>query len=107
VREGGRQHEQELSELTVAWVNQLAPGLYPEELLKCYPRVANRLALCWSDPVLTSRLFDSLLQDRRGGRKGFPEAVRSDLLSLCRHHNVHRVIAASTQPWDLLATSDR
>jgi hypothetical protein len=98
---------QTLSESTQVWADQLAPGLYPAELLERYPRVANRLALCWSDAMLTSRLFDSLLQDRRGGRKGFPEPVKDDLLRLCRHHNAHRAVAVAVEPWSLLATSDR
>ena len=107
-RERGQQQEQSLSDSTVAWANQLAADLQPHDLLERYPRVANRLALCWSDPLLTSRLFDSLLQDRRGGRRGFPEGVKANLIALCRYHNAHRAVAtSSSQPWDLLATSDR
>jgi hypothetical protein len=98
---------QTATETTRAWANRLASNLYPGELLERYPRVANRLALCWSDAILTSRLFDSLLQDRRGGRKGFPDAVKEDLLRLCRYHNANRAVAAPSDPWSLLATSDR
>ena len=98
---------QHVTETTRAWANRLASDLYPGELLERYPRVANRLALCWSDAVLTSRLFDSLLQDRRGGRKGFPDAVKEDLLRLCRYHNANRAVATPSGPWALLATSDR
>jgi hypothetical protein len=48
--------------------------------------VANRLALCWGDPVLTERLFRDLLNPRRGMhlRKGFPPLVQRELLTLHR-----------------------
>ena len=56
-------------------------------LLERYPHVANRLALCWADKALANRLFEDLLVDKRGGRKGFPSTVRAELLQL--HWEMH------------------
>jgi hypothetical protein len=75
-----------LSSLALAWRDRLAPPVRPIHLCECYPRVANRLALCWGDPVLTELLFKDLLNDRRGMqlRKGFPPLVQRELLALHR-----------------------
>lgn len=59
-----------------------------------YPRVVNRLALCWNDAALTDRLLDDLLIGRRGKRKGFPGPVAEELLRLRRFHDLHREIEA-------------
>jgi hypothetical protein len=67
---------------TVAWAERLPAALRPNELMRRYPRVANRLALCWNDPVLTNRLLEDLLVDRRGGRQGFPAPIRSELIRI-------------------------
>jgi hypothetical protein len=74
--------EQALMPHAIAWAERLPPGLRPQELMRRYPRVANRLALCWNDPVLTNRLLEDLLIDKRGGRQGFPPPVRSELIRI-------------------------
>ena len=64
------------------WIARLPKEVRPLNLLKQYPRVANNLALSWSDPrVFRHSLYD-LLVDKRGGRQGFPQAVLQDLLRL-------------------------
>jgi hypothetical protein len=95
---------------TLTWANGLAPKARPLHLLELYPRVANRLALCWGDKVLTNRLFEDLLVDRRGGRKGFPPAVKAELLQLRMAYPKTSMVEASPTPhWDFhsQATSDR
>jgi hypothetical protein len=111
-REPDSQRDLMLSEHTVAWAGNLPPGLRPDELLQRYPRVANRLALCWSDVTLTSHLFNGLLVDTRGGRKGFPAPVLAELIRLRQHRNAARIAAAlnePVEPWALhsLTPSDR
>jgi hypothetical protein len=73
-----------LSSLAQAWRDRLPVELRPLQLCERYARVANRLALCWGDPVLTELLFKELLNDRRGMRlrKGFPPQVQHELLVL-------------------------
>lgn len=71
-----------LSPICHAWVKALPQAIRPYELCLQFPRVANRLALCWPDPALAQRLCDDLLVDRRGGRRGFPWPVRKELVAL-------------------------
>jgi hypothetical protein len=66
----------------VAWADNLPPNLRPVELMRRYPRVANRLALCWADRTLRHNALEDLLIDRRGGRQGFPARVREELIRL-------------------------
>lgn len=58
--------------------------LRPHRLCQLYPRVANRLALCWPDWALTERLFEDLMIDKREGRQGFPREVAAELMRLRR-----------------------
>ena len=81
LRDPGRQ-EQTLKPHTLEWAERLPAGMRPNELMQRYPRVANRLALCWNDAALTNRLLEDLLVDRRGGRQGFPPLVRSELIRI-------------------------
>lgn len=71
-----------LSSVADAWAKALPPALRPVQLCSRYPRVANRLALCWPDLGLTMRLFDDLFVDRRGDRRGFPPDVKAELMLL-------------------------
>jgi hypothetical protein len=71
-----------LSTLAKGWRDKLPEGLRPNVLCESYPRIANRIALCWGDPVLTTMVMKDLLSDRRGGRRGFPVAIREELVAL-------------------------
>ena len=67
---------------TRRWAEAL-PGIAPPaNLLRDFPRIANRVAHEWNDPVAARAILDDLLIDRRGGRHGFPPAVLSELLTL-------------------------
>ena len=79
-----------LSELALSWKDSLPIEIRPESLCVLYPRVANRIALCWKDPSLTSDILADLLGDTRGGRKGFPTVVRRELNAL-RQNVVQRL----------------
>src|SRR5437764_490023 len=95
---------------TLTWADGLPSELRPLQLLKLYPRVANRLALCWGDKVLGNRLFEDLLVDRRGGRKGFPPAVRAEIVALrMAYPRTSSIEASHTPHWDInaQAPSDR
>jgi tankyrase len=54
----------------------------PCALASQFPRIVNLIAAQWNDHQNTPELFADLLGDRRGGRAGFPPAVRRDLLNL-------------------------
>ena len=105
-----RPQDQALMAHTTAWVESLPAGIRPRLLLELYPRVANRLALCWNEKALTNRLFEDLLVDRRGGRKGFPAGVKAELLQLrLAYPRVPLTDTSRTPHWDLhsQALSDR
>jgi hypothetical protein len=67
---------------TFKWMASLPPAIRPLALLKQYPRIVNVMAQTWSDPPAFRDYMFELLIDRRGGRQGFPETVRCELLAL-------------------------
>jgi hypothetical protein len=109
VRKPKRREDQVLAGSTYAWLKTLPYAVRPVELCSRYPRVGNRLAACWSDPVQTERLFDELMLDRRGKRKGFPPPVAEELLHLRRFRDCHRGgVEDRSTDWDFRSPeSDR
>jgi hypothetical protein len=98
-----------LSTIAHDWLEMLPQPLRPTALCLSYPRVANRLALCWNDPSLTERLLDDLLIGRRGKRKGFARPIAEELLRLRRFHDHYRGVEVQDTVWEyrMLAVSDR
>jgi hypothetical protein len=78
--------DQALSALAERWLQTLPAVQCPQHLAQQFPRIVNRLALVWPDPVLTGRYFESLLIDHRGNRKGFPPEVAQELIALRAHY---------------------
>lgn len=74
--------DQALSPLATAWCNSLHPRHRPTQLCALFPRLANRLALCWDDAALASRVLDDLVLDKRRHRAGFPPEVSQELIRL-------------------------
>ena len=74
-----------LSPLAEKWVQQLPASIRPVQLCEHYPRIVNRIALCWPDRPLTAQVFESLFSSKRGGRKGFPKAIAEELTALRKH----------------------
>ena len=71
---------------TAAWIASLPAASQPHELARQFARIANHLCATWHQPAECRRYFDDLLVDKRGGRKGFPAEVLSELLRLRRLH---------------------
>jgi len=71
---------------TSAWLRALPMRLKPLQLCNAYPRVANRIAFAWHDPTLVDGVFNELLLDNRGGRKGFPPGIAAEILRLHAYH---------------------
>ena len=67
---------------TTKWVAALPAEVQPLALLQKIPRIANTLARLWRDPIELQLYFDDLLVDRRGGRRGFPPEIHSELIIL-------------------------
>jgi hypothetical protein len=78
-RRAPRHSDEALNGTTRLWLRRLPAGRRPLRLCENYPRVANRLAWCWVDPVVRTQTIDDLLEDRRGGRSGFPACVVREL----------------------------
>ena len=90
-----------LSNVAGEWLMSLPRPLRPAGLCVVYPRVVNRLALCWNDRALTDRLLDDLLIGRRGKRKGFPGPVAEELMRLRQFHDHGRAVEVETTPmWE-------
>ena len=66
------------------WADTLPQDVQPRILMREYPRIANMVALLWTEPTRTAfdDYMESLLVERRGNRQGFPPAVVTDLLTL-------------------------
>lgn len=83
-RQAPNERDQSLSFVALGWQEKFAPADRPTNLCTLYPRVANRLALCWPDVALTLHLLEGLLVDKRGKRQGFPSPVAAELIRLRR-----------------------
>ncbi len=82
VRQPLRPQDLVLSEMARRWQASLADRYRSDHLCAMYPRVANRLALCWDDSSLSSKVLDELVVDKRRGRAGFPPEVSQELIQL-------------------------
>jgi hypothetical protein len=82
VRSPANPRDSRLSDLAFTWMKKLPEPLQPLALCRQYPRIANRLALCWDDPVLTTRVFAQLMDSQRPNRRGFPPEVQRELQAL-------------------------
>jgi hypothetical protein len=59
------------------------PGdVYPQALVDQFPRIANTIVELRYDREKLGEYFQSLLNDSRGGRQGFPFAVLMNLQNL-------------------------
>lgn len=64
------------------WLRGLPPEVLPAALLMNFPRIVNLIAMQWDDRGACAAYFEELLNDRRGGRRGFPQNVARDLSRL-------------------------
>ena len=82
LRRGNLPTDRALTGQAIDWLLDLPPKLRPESLSLQFPRIINALAEVWAEPERCQAAFDSLLCDGRRGRKGFPDAVRHELVAL-------------------------
>ena len=86
------------------WLRRLPSRRRPLRLCLAHPRVVNRIAWCWNDPVLSAQVLDDLLHDRRGGRRGFAPVITRELQRLRQFNDQQRV---ELQPETFLETVGR
>lgn len=87
-----------LSDEANAWLAELPESVRPRQLALRYGRLANRIAQLWNDSVKCERFLSDLMTDRRGGRKGFPLAIASELATL--HDHYFRLHHHGKSPWE-------
>lgn len=92
--------DEPLSDAAGAWMAELPDAVRPRQLALRYARLANRIAELWQDPARCGRLLDELMTDRRGGRKGFPLAIASELATL--HEHYYRLHHDGKSPWEFV-----
>jgi len=72
----------ELSTESDSFFRTLPGKDYPQALVDSYPRIANTIVELREDRANLTKYFDSLLNDTRGGRQGFPFNVLMELQTL-------------------------
>jgi hypothetical protein len=97
-RLASREPDDALTASTRLWLRRLPSGRRPLRLCEQFPRVANRLAFCWVDPAIREQTLEDLLEDRRGGRQGFPASVVRELQRL-REFGGLRLDETGGPPW--------
>ena len=86
VRSPVKDQDRVLQSQTHVWLRRIPSAIHPKHLCRYYPRIANRLAVNWGDKSKIEQVFEDLLHDRRGQRKGFSERVRVEIERLERFH---------------------
>ena len=84
---------------TLKWADELPPRVRPVALMGQFPRVANLIAAAWDDLMQFEIYMDSLLTDKRGGRKGFPGEVIAELGALDIYRHTARECELPPIPW--------
>ena len=74
--------EVELSQEADDFFRTLPGNEYPQALVDQYPRIANTIVELRYDRTKLEAYFQSLLNDSRGGRQGFPFSVLMNLQNL-------------------------
>lgn len=73
------------------WVVALPAALRPHTTCEQFPRVVNAIAASWNDVAFSLQVIDHMVNDYRGGRRGFPLVVQRELQALYRHQQAQPV----------------
>ena len=90
--------DEALSADAAAWLAELPAGIRPSQLALRYARVANRICETWKAPLHCLRLLDQLMTDERGGRRGFPLQVATELATLRDYY--YRLHHRGKEAWE-------
>lgn len=83
VRRAPQPTDKALTGRSMDFLAALPEEVRPQVTMQRYPRVINALVDVWNNPDLRDEAFDSLLNDKRKGRRGFPIDVERELSTLC------------------------
>ena len=81
---------------TLMWCECLPPRIRPVALMRHFARIANVIAAAWDDLDQYETYMESLLTDKRGGRKGFPSEVLAELAALDGYRHT---LGQRASPW--------
>ena len=84
---------------TKAWFEDLPPSVRPSALMRQFPRIANFIAAAWDDLIQFEIYVDSLLNDKRGSREGFPGDVIAELGTLDTYRHTAQECAPPAIAW--------
>ncbi len=70
---------------TVKWLMQLPSAVRPQQLSLQFPRLSNFLASVWPSPPEAAAALEALLVDRRGDRRGLPNAIQQEVRVMLTH----------------------
>jgi len=74
-----------LSGQAMDWVIGLPPALRPHAAAEQFPRVINAIAASWVHPAYSLQVLEHMINDYRGGRRGFPVSIQRELAALHAH----------------------
>ncbi len=74
-----------LTGMAMDWVIKLPPSLRPHATCEQFPRVINAIAGAWADRPYSVQVLEHMINDYRGGRRGFPSSVKGELAALLAH----------------------
>jgi hypothetical protein len=97
-----RGSDQALTGTARNWLRRLPPSRRPYRLCEHYPRVANRIAWCWSDIATAAQVLEDLLEDRRGARQGFARPIVRELQRLQQFNAQQRIERDAEGLWTRL-----
>jgi hypothetical protein len=89
-----------LSDEACTWLMSLPANVRPLHLARQFPRITNRFAEVWKRPVICDKIFDELMLDHRGTRKGFPLEVAKEITDLRGYYNTE-VYVQKQDTWTL------
>ena len=89
-RRGALPSDRALTGTAMDWIVALPPPIRPHTTCEHFPRVANAIAESWEDVPLCTRVLDHMIHDYRGGRRGFPPTVQTELTNLYQHQQNRR-----------------
>lgn len=92
--------EIKLQNETCTWLVALPAHVRPLHLARKFPRIANKLAAEWARPVNCDKIFEELMIDHRGTRKGFPVEIAKEITELRAYYNTE-VFVAKRDTWEL------
>ena len=87
---------------TQDWLLALPERVRPRHLAHQFPRVANKIFNAWKRPEICIKVFDELMMDSRGTRKGFPLEVAREITNL-RVYYTTEVFKMKQDTWVLTA----